>query len=81
MKYDLYKGAEYYRACDHQAVQALYIVESRFTVDAADRDVFSIVKTYPADEADARDLRRRGAQVALGRGPSGIADGDAGAIR
>ncbi len=51
LKYDLYKGPEYYRACDHQAVQALYIVESRFTVDAADRDVFSIVKTYPTNEA------------------------------
>jgi len=51
LKYDLYKGPEYYRACDHQAVQALYIVESRFTIDAADRDVFSIVKTYPTNEA------------------------------
>ena len=51
MKYDLYKGAEHYRSCDHQAIQPLYVVESRFTVDAADRDVFSIVKTFPADEA------------------------------
>lgn len=50
MKYDLYKGPEFYRACDHQAVQSLLIVESRFTVDASDRDVFSIVKTYPASE-------------------------------
>ena len=50
MKYDLYKGPESYRACDHQAVQSLLIVESRFTVDASDRDVFTIVKTYPASE-------------------------------
>ncbi|MDE2007875.1 MAG: ABC transporter substrate-binding protein [Rhodospirillales bacterium] len=48
---DLYKGPEYYRACDHQAVQPLYIVESRYTVDVADRDVFSIVKTVPASES------------------------------
>ncbi len=51
MKYDLYKGPEYYRACDHQAVQAMLVLESRFTADAADRDVFSIVKSYPASEA------------------------------
>lgn len=51
LKYDLYKGPEYYRACDHQAAQALYIVESRFTVDVADRDVFSIVKSYPTSES------------------------------
>lgn len=51
MKYDLYKGPEYYRACDHQAVQTMLVLESRFTADAADRDVFSIVKSYPASEA------------------------------
>ncbi|MBW4091469.1 MAG: ABC transporter substrate-binding protein [Proteobacteria bacterium] len=51
MKYDLYKGPEYYRACDHQAVQAMLVLESRFTVDAADRDVFNIVKSYPGSEA------------------------------
>jgi branched-chain amino acid transport system substrate-binding protein len=50
MKYDLYKGPEFYRACDHQAVQSLLVVESRFTVEAADRDVFNIVKTYPGSE-------------------------------
>ena len=48
MTYDIYKGPEHYRSCDHQAVQAMYVVESRFTVDASDRDVFRIVKSYPA---------------------------------
>jgi branched-chain amino acid transport system substrate-binding protein len=51
MHYDLYKGPEVYRPCDHQAMQSLLVVESRFTADAADRDVFNIVKTYPASEA------------------------------
>ncbi len=51
MKYDIYKGQQYYRHCDHQAVQAMLILESRFTVDASDRDVFTILKSYPADEA------------------------------
>ena len=28
MKYDFYKGPEYYRQCDHQAVQSVLIIES-----------------------------------------------------
>ncbi len=52
LKYDLYKGPEYYRACDHQAVQSVLIVESRNTVNPNDMDVFSIVQTDPPDEAN-----------------------------
>lgn len=51
MKYDIYKGEQYYRKCDHQSVQPMVILDSRYTVAASDRDVFTIVKTYPADEA------------------------------
>ncbi len=51
MKYDLYKGPEYYRACDHQAVQSVLIVESRNTSKPNDMDVFNIVQTIPASEA------------------------------
>jgi branched-chain amino acid transport system substrate-binding protein len=50
LKYDLYKGPEYYRACDHQAVQSLFIIESRPTVNENDMDVFSIVQTIQPDE-------------------------------
>ena len=52
MKYDLYKGPEYFRTCDHQAVQSVLIVESRATVNPNDMDVFTILKIDPPDEAE-----------------------------
>lgn len=51
MKYDLYKGAEYYRTCDHQAVQSVLMVESRYTSSPTDMDVFKIIHIDPPDEA------------------------------
>jgi branched-chain amino acid transport system substrate-binding protein len=51
MKYDLYKGPEYFRVCDHQAVQSVLIVESRATVNPNDMDVFTIRHIDPPDEA------------------------------
>ncbi|HET8997484.1 MAG TPA: ABC transporter substrate-binding protein, partial [Acetobacteraceae bacterium] len=51
MKYDLYKGAETYRTCDNQAVQSVLIVESRFTADPNDLDVFRIAHLDPASES------------------------------
>jgi branched-chain amino acid transport system substrate-binding protein len=51
MRYDLYKGPQTYRACDHQSVQSALIVESRATTGPTDMDVFRIVRTYPPDEA------------------------------
>ncbi len=51
MKYDLYKGPEYYRTCDHQAVQSALVVDSQFTTSSNDMDVFEIVRIDPPDEA------------------------------
>lgn len=51
MKYDLYKGPEYYRTCDHQAVQSALVVDSQFTASPNDLDVFSIVQVDPPNEA------------------------------
>lgn len=51
MKFDLYKGPEQYRPCDHQAVQSVLIVKSRHTEKPNDLDVFDIVDVEPADEA------------------------------
>ena len=51
MKYDLYKGPEYYRPCDHQAVQSMLILASRYTANANDMNVFDIVQVDPSDEA------------------------------
>lgn len=51
MKYDLYKGSERYRACDHQAVQSVLIMSNRVTDKPNDLDVFNIVEVQPPDEA------------------------------
>ena len=51
MKYDLYKGPQYYRPCDHQSVQSMLILNSRFTTDPNDMNVFDIVQVDPPDEA------------------------------
>ena len=51
MKYDLYKGPQYYRVCDHQSVQSVLIVESRPTASPNDLDVFNIVQVDPPNES------------------------------
>ncbi len=51
MKFDLYKGPEYYRVCDHQSVQSMLIIDSRNTAQPNDMDVFNIVEIEPPDEA------------------------------
>jgi branched-chain amino acid transport system substrate-binding protein len=51
IKGDLYKGPVYFRACDHQAVQSVLIVESREKAEAAnDQDIFKILSTENFDE-------------------------------
>jgi branched-chain amino acid transport system substrate-binding protein len=60
MKYDLYKGPEYFRPCDHQAVQSVLIVESRATVNPNDMDVFKILKIDPPDEAELMGCAEEG---------------------
>jgi branched-chain amino acid transport system substrate-binding protein len=52
LKFDLYKGPEAYRACDHQAIQSVLVMDSRFTVNPNDLDVLNIVQVYPPDEAN-----------------------------
>jgi branched-chain amino acid transport system substrate-binding protein len=60
LKYDLYKGPEYYRACDHQAVQSTLIIESRDTTSPNDWDVFHIAQIDPPDEAALRTCAELG---------------------
>ena len=59
LKYDAYKGPEHVRACDHQAVQPVFIIESK-DKGANPYDVFDIVQTDPADEADLRSCTDEG---------------------
>ena len=59
LKYDIYKGAQHMRACDHQSVQPVFIIESK-DKGANPYDVFDIVQTNPANEADLRSCADEG---------------------
>jgi branched-chain amino acid transport system substrate-binding protein len=59
LKYDIYKGPEFIRACDHQAVQSVFIIESK---DKGENpyDVFNIVATDGPNEANLRSCAEEG---------------------
>ncbi len=50
LKYDFYKGPQHYRACDHQSVQSVFIIESKSKDMSSPSDVFNILETSPASE-------------------------------
>ena len=54
LKYDVYKGPEHYRACDHQSVQSVLVIQSKDKPAASDADVFDIVGGEGPDEAFLR---------------------------
>lgn len=52
MKYDTYKGPQYYRACDHQSVQSVLVLQSQESSDGKARDdVFKIIGIENGDES------------------------------
>ena len=60
LKYDYYKGPQYYRGCDHQSVQSVLIVRSK-SKDMKDKnDVFEIVAVDPPDEKSLRSCAELG---------------------
>ncbi len=60
LKYDTYKGPQYYRACDQQSVQSVLVIESN-PKDASDPDnVFRLVHTEPASEKLLRSCAELG---------------------
>lgn len=61
LKYDPYKGEEYYRKCDHQAVQSVLVVESKPQAEVKSKfDVFNIVQTQPGEEKFLRSCQELG---------------------
>lgn len=60
LKYDYYKGPEYYRACDHQAVQSVFILQSKSKDMKSAEDVFEIVSTEAPTEATLRSCGELG---------------------
>ena len=60
LKYDWYKGPQYYRGCDHQSVQSVIIVESKHKDMKHKNDVFSVVSIEAPDEAKLRTCEEMG---------------------
>jgi len=60
LKYDYYKGPEYYRKCDHQAVQSVFIIQSKSKDMKNADDVFDVVATDAPNEANLRSCEELG---------------------
>lgn len=61
LKYDLYKGPEYFRKCDHQAVQSVLVVESKPASEMRNEyDVFDVLEVREADESALRSCEELG---------------------
>lgn len=60
LKYDYYKGQQYYRKCDHQSVQSVFIIESKSTGQKNDSDVFNVIATEEPNEAHLRTCEALG---------------------
>lgn len=64
IKGDIYKGMEFYRACDNQAVQSVLIVESKDRSAAAnDQDIFKVLLVDNLDERRLRSCSELGFQA------------------
>lgn len=61
LKYDVAKGPQYYRKCDHQSVQSVLVLESKKKADMkGDSDLFSIIANEPASEQVLRGCAELG---------------------
>jgi branched-chain amino acid transport system substrate-binding protein len=60
LKYDTYKGQQYYRACDNQSVQSVLIIESAAREARDPSDVFKVLHVEPASEKLLRSCQELG---------------------
>jgi len=60
MKYNWYKGEQYFRKCDHQSVQSIIIVESKSKGMKDKNDVFNVMHIEPPNEANLRTCTEMG---------------------
>ncbi len=54
LKYDFYKGPQYYRKCDHQSVQSVLVIQSKSKDMKNESDVFEVISTDEPNEANLR---------------------------
>jgi branched-chain amino acid transport system substrate-binding protein len=60
LKYDFYKGPQYYRKCDHQSVQSVLVIQSKSKDMRNESDVFDIIATDEPNEASLRSCEELG---------------------
>jgi branched-chain amino acid transport system substrate-binding protein len=60
LKYDYYKGPQYYRKCDHQSVQSVLVIKSKSANMKNDSDVFEVISTDEPNEANLRTCAELG---------------------
>jgi branched-chain amino acid transport system substrate-binding protein len=60
LKYDFYKGPQYYRKCDHQSVQSVLVIQSKSKDLRNESDVFEIISTEEPNEAGLRSCEELG---------------------
>ncbi|MBJ7379843.1 MAG: ABC transporter substrate-binding protein [Polynucleobacter sp.] len=60
LKYDWYKGPEYFRKCDHQAVQSVILIESKSKNMKDKYDVFNILQIDASSEKSMRSCAELG---------------------
>jgi branched-chain amino acid transport system substrate-binding protein len=60
LKYDFYKGPQYYRQCDHQSVQSVLVIKSKSKDMKNESDVFEIIATDEPNEANLRSCEELG---------------------
>jgi branched-chain amino acid transport system substrate-binding protein len=60
LKYDFYKGPQYYRTCDHQSVQSVLVIKSKSEGMRNESDVFEVISTDEPNEANLRTCAELG---------------------
>jgi branched-chain amino acid transport system substrate-binding protein len=63
LKYNWYKGEQFYRKCDHQSVQSVVLVESKSKGMKDKYDVFNVLAVEAPSEANLRTCDEMGHKV------------------
>ena len=63
LRYNWYKGEQFYRKCDHQSVQSVVIVESKSKNMKDKYDVFNVLAIEAPDEKNLRTCEEMGHKV------------------
>jgi branched-chain amino acid transport system substrate-binding protein len=60
LKYDFYKGPQYYRKCDHQSVQSVLVIKSKSKDMRNESDVFEVISAEEPHEESLRSCEALG---------------------